>query len=80
MIVREDAMELVFSFTYLPCQACSAKIHCDQCRETIAAALLRLDGVESAQVSIPEKTMRITGDGIDEDAVEDAMDAIGVFL
>ena len=32
------------------------------------------------QVSIPEKTLRITGNGIDEDAVADAMDAIGVFL
>ena len=73
-------MEQTLSFTYLPCQACSAKIHCEQCQNTIAAALLRLNGVRSAQVSIPEKTILITGDGIDEDAVEDAMDAIGVFL
>ena len=73
-------MELTYSFTYLPCQTCTAKIHCEQCQETIAAALNKLSGVQSAQVSIPEKTLRITGNGIDEDVVEDAMDAIGVFL
>ena len=73
-------MELNYTFTYLPCQTCTAKIHCEQCQDTIAAAVCRLDGVQSAQVSIPEKTMRITGNGIDEEAMEDAMDAIGVFL
>ena len=73
-------MEQTLSFTHLPCQACSAKIHCEQCQDTLSAALLRLDDVRSAQVSIPEKTIRITGTGIDEDAVEGAMDAIGVFL
>ena len=57
-------MELEYSFTYLPCQACTAKIHCEQCQNTITAALRRTDGVQSAQVSISEKTMRITGDGI----------------
>ena len=73
-------MELTYTFTYLSCQACSAKIHCEQCQETIAAALRKLSGIRSAQVSIPEKSMRITGERIDEDALEDAMDAIGVFL
>ena len=73
-------MELTYSFDYLPCQACSAKIHCEQCQDTIAAALHRLRGVQSAQVSIPEKALHVTGDGIDEDAIEDALDAIGVFL
>jgi copper chaperone CopZ len=73
-------MELSYSFTYLPCQTCTAKIHCEQCQETIAAALRKLPGMQSAQVNIPEKTLRITGSNIDEDAVEDALDAIGVFL
>ena len=73
-------MELRYSFTYLPCQTCTAKIHCEQCQDTIAAALGKLPGVQSAQVNIPEKTLAITGVGIDEDAVEDALDAIGVFL
>ena len=45
-------MELVYSFTYLPCQTCTAKIHCEQCQETIAAALNKLSGVQSAQVSM----------------------------
>ena len=70
-------MLLTYSFAYLPCQACTAKI---QCQETIAAAACRLDGVEAAEANIKEQTLRITGDGVDADALEDAMDAIGVFL
>jgi len=73
-------MLLTYSFAYLPCQACTAKIHCEQCQETIAAAACRLDGVEAAEANIKEQTLRITGDGVDADALEDAMDAIGVFL
>ena len=73
-------MVFTCTFTYQPCQTCSAKIHCEQCGETIAQALRRMDGVEAAEVNIPAKTMRVTGPDIDEDAIEDAMDAIGVFL
>ena len=44
-------MQSDLTFTYQPCQTCSAKIHCEQCGETIAEALRRMDGVEAAEVN-----------------------------
>lgn len=67
-------------FTYLACQSCVAKIHCEKCQGEIAEILLRQPGVTGAEVNIPARVMTITHDGADPDDIEDAMDAIGVFL
>ena len=73
-------MRLEYGFSYLPCQTCSAKIHCEQCQETIAGAILHVKGVEAAEVNIPVKTITVFGDSPDEDEFEETMDAFGVFL
>lgn len=69
-----------YLFTYLSCQSCVAKIHCEKCQDEIADILLNLPGVTAAAVNIPAHTLTVTHDGADPDDLEDALDAIGVFL
>jgi copper chaperone len=38
------------------------EIHCDHCKSSIEGALGGLDGVTSAEVSVPEKTVTVTFD------------------
>ena len=73
-------MDIQYPFTYFPCQSCEGKIHCDQCRETITAALLNVEGVSAAEVNVEEKWIRIINGTSDIDTVADAMEMIGVFL
>lgn len=70
-----------YAFTYLSCQSCVAKIHCEKCQDEIADILRARPGVTAAEVNIPARTMTVTcDDAADPDDIEDAMDAIGVFL
>lgn len=73
-------MVQTYRFTYLSCQSCVAKIHCEQCQGQIADILKDQPGVTDAEVNIPAQVMTVTHDGADPDDLEDAMDAIGVFL
>ena len=73
-------MDVQYAFTYLPCQTCTAKIHCEQCQADIARKLLEIDGVAAAEVNVPQRLIRIDSTGADPDEIDDEMDAIGVFL
>ena len=72
-------MERQISFTYLPCQSCSAKIHCDQCSELVVLALVKLDGVACAEVDMVKKQLTISGT-MDPDELEERLEDLGVFL
>ena len=69
-----------YSFSYLPCESCVGKNHCKKCQEDIADLLKALPGVLDAAVDRREGALTVTHDGADLDALEDAMDASGVFL
>ena len=43
------------------------EIHCDHCRTSIEGALTPLDGVQTATVDIPARTVQVTWD---EDVLE----------
>ena len=73
-------MTTEYRFTWLSCQFCVGKSHCKQCQGEIADLLKTHPGVLDARVDRPAHTLWVTHDGIDLDAFEDAMDAIGVFL
>ena len=69
-----------YTITYLSCQACSQRVHCEQCQEQIAEMLLRIRGVQSAQVNMAAKTMHIEFEGIDADDIEEILENAGVFV
>ena len=75
-----DNANLIYTFTYLPCQACHAKVRCDQCEQTILDRLMRIDGVKAGEVCIPKRLISILSENADPDEIDDEMDAIGVLL
>ncbi len=73
-------MTTTYTFSYLPCQFCVGKNHCAACASQIAEQLRAMPGVLGAEVNRPEGVLTVTHEGIALDDLEDAMDAIGVFL
>jgi len=75
-----DNANLIYTFTYLPCETCHAKVRCDQCEQKILDRLMRIDGVKAGEVCIPKRLISILSENADPDEIDDEMDAIGVFL
>ena len=75
-----DNANLIYTFTYLPCETCHAKVRCDQCEQTILEKLMRIEGVRAGEVCIPKRLIAIRSEGADPDEIDDEMDTIGVFL
>ena len=75
-----DNANLIYTFSYLPCETCHAKVRCDQCEQTILEKLMRIEGVRAGEVCIPKRLIAIRSEGADPDEIDDGMDAIGVFL
>ena len=70
-----------YHLDYLSCQFCVAKNHCEKCSLEIAKTLAsKVPGIFSAEADTREHCMRVSHADVDLDAIEDAMDAIGVFL
>lgn len=72
-------MDHQYLFTYLPCQTCSAKIHCDQCSERIAASLMQFEGIRHAEVDTAKKQLAVSGT-FDTFGLEEYMEELGVFI
>ena len=67
-------------YSYLPCQFCVGKNHCEQCGEDIRKSLLGVDGVAEVRMDVPARKLTLTLDGADFDDVCDAAEVLGVFL
>ena len=73
-------MELTYS--YLPCNFCVGKNHCEQCAEEVCDMLRGMPGVLSARAKVGKNEKRLfldLGPGADEGAIFDALETIGVF-
>jgi hypothetical protein len=75
-----DNANLIYAFTYLPCETCHAKVLCDHCEQKILDRLMRIDGVKAGEVCIPKRLISILSENADPDEIDEEMDAIGVFL
>lgn len=71
-------MKYEFDVSYMACQTCTSKIHCEKCEKEIEESMLKLDGVNEATIKIIEKRMVIDAE-VDEDDLIDALEALGVF-
>ena len=73
-------MELKYS--YLPCNFCVGKNHCEQCAQEVCDMLLGLPGVTGARAIVGKHEKRLIIDlapDADENAIFDALETIGVF-
>ena len=73
-------MEMTCQYSYLPCQFCVGKNHCDQCGEDIRKSLLGLEGVGAVTMDVPSRRLTLRLEGTDFDDIADQADALGVFL
>ena len=67
-----------FSFTYLTCQSCTARIHCEQCSEELSQRLQGKAGISKAQADIPNKQLCIAS-SLDEMDLLDLLEDMGIF-
>ena len=73
-------MECACDYSYLPCQFCVGKNHCEQCGESIRQALLALNGVRAVVMDVPARKLTMTAEGVDFDDIAEQAEAAGVFL
>ena len=65
--------------SYLACQTCHAKIHCDECEKRLEEALMRMQGVNGASIQMGTKQALIDGP-IDIDTLEEVLEDLGIFI
>ena len=71
-------MSYNYSATYLACQTCHAKVHCDDCAAKLEEAIMRIDDVRGVSLNIVKKELMIDAD-TNEDDLLDALEALGLF-
>ena len=65
-------------FTYIPCQTCNAKIHCDQCAGEVAESLVKLGGISDVVVDMKNKFASMES-AMDRDDLEACLEDMGLF-
>lgn len=71
-------MTHTYKISYIACQSCQSKVHCDECEKRLEEAIMRLSGVHGASVQLSRKTLLVDGQ-TDEDTLLDALEDIGIF-
>ena len=72
-------MKLEYAITYLACQSCTAKIHCEKCAAELIERLQKQRGVSAVQIDIPARRMSLQADGLDEMDLLDMLEDAGIF-
>lgn len=72
-------MKLEYAITYLACQSCTAKIHCEKCAAELTERLQKQRGVSAVQIDIPARRMSLQADGLDEMDLLDMLEDAGIF-
>jgi len=72
-------MNYEFSFSYISCQSCTAKIHCEKCAEELRERLLLRSGIGDAIIDISNKRIGVYAPGLDEMDVLDLLEEVSIF-
>ena len=67
------------TFTYLSCQTCQAKIHCEKCGEEVRESLLRMGDVDRVEINMTAKTLLVDGN-VESDDLEDKLEDLGLLI
>lgn len=51
--------------------------HCDHCRQAITAEVRKVPGVRDVDVDLDTKSVRVTGERLDDAAIREAIDEAG---
>lgn len=72
-------MKFEFDFSYLKCQSCTAKIHCDDCCAELEERLGKMRGIDGVSIDIQNKHLAIQTGTLDEDDLLDMLEEVSVF-
>lgn len=72
-------MKFEFDFSFLNCQSCSAKIHCEECRENLEERMGKMRGVDGVSIDIQNKHLSIESASLDEDNLLDLLEEVSIF-
>lgn len=72
-------MTHAFTISYMDCQTCRTRIHCDECEERISEMLMRIDGVENAATQMAKKQLCVDT-VLNRDALEEMLEDLGIFV
>ena len=67
------------TFTYLACQTCHAKIHCEHCGEEVSQSLLQMSGVDSVELNMITRRLSVSG-SFDIDDLEIKLEDLGFLV
>ena len=67
------------AFTYLACQTCNAKIHCDRCGEEVSQSLLQMNGVDDVEINMITRRISVSG-SFDIDDIECKLEDLGFLV
>lgn len=71
-------MNYSYDISFLTCQSCTAKIHCDDCSATLRERLLGRPGIQAAEVDVSKRRLLVSTD-MDADDLLDLLENLGVF-
>lgn len=72
-------MRFEFDFSFLNCQSCSAKIHCEECRDNLEERLKKTPGIDHIAIDIQNKCLSVESVSMDEDDLLDALEEVSIF-
>lgn len=72
-------MQYEYDFRYLTCQSCNAKIHCEECAQTLSERLEKNSGISKVSFDMPNRRIAIQTEGMNEMDLLDVMEDIGIF-
>ena len=67
------------NFTYLDCQKCNERTHCDDCEARLTEVLLRITGIQSADIQMARKHLSVNTE-MDADEMEEILENLGIFV
>lgn len=68
-----------YSISYLKCQSCTAKIHCEECADELYQRFLKDGGIRDIRIDIPNRLIRVNAPEMDELDLLDLLEEAGVF-
>jgi hypothetical protein len=72
-------MQKIYTILNLKCQECTAKIHCEECAESVFEDLSLKKGVQNLSVDMINKRLSFAADEELEEQVLDFLEGIGIF-
>lgn len=73
-------MTYEFIVSYIECQSCTERVHCEQCEAMREEALMRMEGITGVELILSRKYVAIETDSLSREDIEDLLEEAGLFV